>query len=365
MNLQDTILDNSLQSISIFCGIIFVGIVLKRFFSHQISGLIYRLIKRYTTGVSVKEFRDLLHKPMSLFVLLITLYLAFRQLHFPVEWEMPTEEKFGVRFIIWKGFILSLFLSLTWLLLRLVDFFGLVLLHRARLSDSKTDDQLIPFIKESIKVIAMIMSFFLMLGFIFHVNIASLIAGLGIGGLAIALAAKDTLENLLGSFTIFLDKPFSIGDVVKVNLVTGKVERIGFRSTQIRTQENTVVTIPNKQMTDAALENISMRKMIRASFPLTLRFETPQEKIEKFTHEILLVLQHHNNILGHPDPLVRFEKISDSGLELSVLFFVDTTDFEFFTKVREEILLKILSLAQQSEIRLDSKTPEFTINSKQ
>ena len=272
MNLQDTILDNSLQNIFIFSGIILTGIVLKRFFSHQISGLIYRLIKRYTTGVSVKEFRDLLHKPMSIFIMLITLYLAFRQLHFPLEWEIPTEEKFGVRYMIWKSFIFSLFLSLTWLLRRLVDFFGLVLMYRARLNNSKTDDQLIPFIKESIKVVVMIMSLFLQLGFIFHLNIASLVTGLGIGGLAIALAAKDTLENLLGSFAIFLDKPFSIGDVVKVNTATGKVERIGFRSTQIRTPENTIITIPNKQMTDVALENISMRKMIRATFPLLLRF---------------------------------------------------------------------------------------------
>jgi MscS family membrane protein len=364
MNLQDTFLDNSLQSIFLFTGIILTGMVLKRFFSHQISGLIYRLIKRYTTGVSVKEFRDILYKPMSLFILLVTLFIAFRQLHFPVEWEIPSEEKFGVRFILWKAFILSLFLSITWLLLRVVDFFGLVLLHRARLTNSKADDQLIPFIKESIKVIVLIMSFFLMLGTILHVNVASLIAGLGIGGLAIALAAKDTLENLLGSFAIFLDKPFSIGDTVKVNLLTGKVERIGFRSTQIRTQENTIITIPNKQMTDAALENISLRKMIRGAFTLTLRLDTPKEKIEHFSKKLLHSLSINNAILGSPVPLVRLEKISETGLELSVQFYVDTVEFDEFTKVRQEVLFTILNLAQEAAIRLDTKTPEFIVNSK-
>ncbi len=364
MNLQDTFLDNSMQSIFLFAGIILTGIILKRFFSHQISGLIYRLIKRYTTGVSVKEFRDILYKPMSLFILLITLFVAFRQLHFPIEWEVPSEEKFGVRFILWKAFILSLLLSITWLLLRVVDFFGLVLLHRARLTDSKADDQLIPFIKESIKVIVLIMSFFLMLGAIFHVNVASLIAGLGIGGLAIALAAKDTLENLLGSFAIFLDKPFSIGDTVKVNLLTGKVERIGFRSTQIRTQENTIITIPNKQMTDAALENISLRKMIRGAFSLSLRFETPNEKIEDFSKKILHLLSTNTAILGLPTPLVRLEKITETGLELSVQFYVNTIEFDEFTKVRQEVLFAILNLAQEAEIRLDTKTPEFIVNSK-
>src|SRR6185369_10292037 len=125
-------------------------------------------------------------------------------------------------------------------------------------------DQLVPFLREAIKIIIGVFSFFFILGAVFHINIASLIAGLGIGGLAFALAAKETLENLLGSFTIFLDKPFVVGDVVKVGSAEGTIENIGFRSTRIRTLEKTLLTVPNKKMVDAELDNLTERVVRRA-----------------------------------------------------------------------------------------------------
>src|SRR6185295_11619359 len=106
-----------------------------------------------------------------------------------------------------------------------------------------------------------------------------LIAGLGIGGLALALAAKETIENLFASFTIFLDKPFTIGDLVQVGSVTGKVESIGFRSTRIRTAEKSFVTVPNKKMVDVELENQSERFERRAYFTIGLTYATSNEEM--------------------------------------------------------------------------------------
>jgi MscS family membrane protein len=359
--LNQTFLDNSVESIIRFFSIILIGLVLKKFVSYQLSGLFYRLIKRHTKGVEIRKFQELLSKPVGLFIIFISIYIACKQIHYPVSWELPTEEKFGVRLIIWKIFQLSLVISLTWIILRVVDFFGLVLLERAHKTASRADDQLVPFVKESIKFIVVILSFFFMLAAIFHVNIVSLIAGLGIGGLAIALAAKDTLENLLGSFAIFLDKPFTIGDLIKIGNTTGRVERIGFRSTQIRTFERTVVTVPNKKMMDTELENVSLRSMIRAVFPLLLRFDTPVDKMELFIQKTKDLLNLHEHIEVDPAPLVRLARIGESGIELEVLFFVRTTDADFYVKVKEEILLKILRLAQELTIRFDAKAFELPV----
>lgn len=359
--LQQTIFDNSVVNIVWFFVILLSGIILKRFVSHQLSGLIYRFIKRYTEGVDVNAFRELLRKPVGVFIVLISFYLACKQLHYPAQWELPTEEKFGIRFIIWKIFLLSVFFSFTWIVLRLVDFFALVLSYRAKKTESKVDDQLIPFIKESIKFIVMSLSFFLMLGAIFHVNVASLIAGLGIGGLAFALAAKDTLENLLGSFAIFLDKPFTLGDVVKVGNVQGRVEKIGFRSTLIRTFEKTLISMPNKKMIDAELENVSMRRMIRALFPVYMKMDTAPEKIERFIEEGTNLLNDHNDIKDDPAPYIRFDKITDTGIEIQVLFFVETIDADYYQQVRQEILFGLLKIANKNQIRLDVKSGDVVI----
>jgi len=353
--LHYSIFDNSIENIFYFLIILLAGIVLKRFVSNQLSAIFYQFIRKYTSGVEIKKFQELLNKPVGLFIVFITLYFAFRQLHFPISWEMPAEEKFGLRFIVWKLFQISIMISLTWIILRFVDFFELVFLKRASKTDTKEGDQLIPFVKESIKFIIVIFSFFFMLAKIFEVNIVSLIAGLGIGGLAIALAAKDTLENLIGSFVIFLDKPFSIGDLVKVGNTQGRIEQIGFRSTKIRTMEKTIVTVPNKKMIDSELENISLRNMIRSTFPLIIRIDTPAEKIEKFIFSISEILTAHEHIEESPEPVVRLSKITDAGIEIESLFFVKTTDMDFFIKVREEILLKILRLAQSTDLNFESK----------
>jgi MscS family membrane protein len=234
----------------------------------------------------------------------------------------------------------------------------LVLVFRARKTISTTDDQLIPFIKDSLKFVVVLFSIFIVLGSILHVNVASLIAGLGIGGIAIALAAKETLENLLGSFTIFLDKPFTLGDQVRVGSSFGKVERIGFRSTQIRTQEKTLITVPNKKMIDMEVENISLREMIRAAYPLTIHYSTSASKTEELCSRLLAYLSNRDDVSELPAPIVRVERLSDSGIELNCLYFILDRDFEKFAASRAEILIQTLKISEELDIRLEAKQQE-------
>jgi MscS family membrane protein len=359
--LDQVYFENSIAAYLRFAGIILAAIIFKHYVSFQLSELFYKIIKNYSGEVDSKSLKNLLKKPVGILVILICIYFACKQLHFPASWHLQSEDKVGFRFIIWKLFVFSILVSVTWTILRVVDFFALVLIDRARKTESKVDDQIVPFIKESIKFLIVILSFFFVLGAIFKVNIASLIAGLGIGGIAIALAAKDTLENLFGSFAIFIDKPFTIGDLVKTGNVFGRVERIGFRSTEIRTLEKTIITLPNKKLIDAELENLSRRTMIRAMFPVVMRHETSTVAIEEFSKNAIQLITTHSDICKDPAPYIRLDKLTEYGIELQVFFFVNTTDADYYQIVKEELILKILGLVRQAEIRLDTRIMDNTI----
>ena len=211
--IQQKFLGNTVESYLWFIGIILAGLLFQKLISIFFSWCLYRLFKRYTLGVSLKEFQDLLTKPFRIFFILLTLYLAFDRLEFPHEWNLDPAEKPGLRMIVFTLFEISLLVSLTWIVLRLIDFAGLILMKRASRTEPRMDDQFVPYIKSGIKIMILLLSFFSILANIFHVNVVALIGGLGIGGLALALASKETVENLFGSVTIFLDKPFTVGVV--------------------------------------------------------------------------------------------------------------------------------------------------------
>ncbi|MDP4268467.1 MAG: mechanosensitive ion channel family protein, partial [Bacteroidota bacterium] len=311
-------LSNSIMQIILFGIFILIGLIFRRLFSKIFSRLLFRIFRSYSKEVSIDNFVDLLRKPIGLFILLVFIGLGFDRLTVPVEFHLVNSEKFGLLMIIEKFYVIMIIISIISVLLKLVDFFGLILLKKAEKNESKTDDQLIPFMVDSIKVVLVILGIFLILGSVFKLNIGSLIAGLGIGGLAIALAAKDTLENLLGSFTIFLDKPFTQGDLVKVGNITGVVEKVGFRSTRIRTLEKSFVTVPNKKMIDSELDNLSLRTSQRAKFTVNLSYSTSIDQIETIIRQIKNYLDNHQNI--NDDAVVSFSEFGTSYFEIMVIF---------------------------------------------
>jgi MscS family membrane protein len=253
--------------------------------------------------------------------------------------------------------------TVTWIILRVIDFFGLVLSHRAAANESKTDDQIVPFIKDAAKVLISIFSLFFILGAIFQLNVASLIAGLGIGGLAVALAAKESLENLLGSFTIFLDKPFTVGDLIKVGSLEGTVEKIGFRSTRIRTAEKSYVTVPNKKMVDSELDNLSMRMQRLVKFNMALSYGTKTEQVKKILHDIKTYLD-NNSIIIKDETIIRLHNFNETGINILVSYFVDTLEYKVYLNVREEINFKIMEIVEIHGSNFAHTTLDMLINKK-
>ena len=182
-------------------------------------------------------------------------------------------------------------------------------------------------------------------------NLNGLIAGLGVGGVIVTLAAQDTAKNLFGGAVIFLDKPFSVGDWIEVDKFEGTVEEITFRSTRIRTFENSVVNIPNAKMSDASVINWSKMEKRRYRTRLYLDLNTPLEKVEILIEKIKKILLKHEQI-EDDSIIVKFEEIVDNGIEIMISSYTDSVDFETYLQEREIINYKIMQIVREENIKL-------------
>lgn len=336
---------NPLSNYAWCVGILAFGILFRQLLSKGLSWMAYKVLRNYSKDdLGFKKFLELLKKPFGFFIAIITIYLAFSHLNFPAYWHIAPRDEWGLRMLLFRGMQTLIIISFTWIILRIVDFGGLILLQRAALTESKTDDQIIPFVKESVKIIVCIIALFSILGAVYNMNITSLIAGLGIGGLAIALAAKESLENLLGSFTIFFDKPFIIGDLIKVGNVEGNVEKIGFRSTRIRTLEKTFVTVPNKKLVDTELDNLTNREIRRVKFDFGLRVDTPPETLHQVINEIRLCINNHP--MRFEEVSVHLFELGSSAINIRVIYFVNAADWNTYMDMRQDINFNIIDIVK-------------------
>jgi len=236
-------------------------------------------------------------------------------------------------------------LAAVWSAFRLVDIFYVLLNEKAKKSENKFDDLLVPMISKSIKV------FVVVIGVIFtadnlNIDVTSLLAGLGLGGLAFALAAKDLLGNFFGSLTVLLDRPFHIGDWVIIGDVEGSVEEVGFRSTRIRTFYNSLITLPNSNLTTTTIDNMGARRYRRMKTMLGLTYDTPPEKIDAFcegARELVRLHPYMRKDYFH----VYFNQYNSASLDILVYVFWETPDWNTELRERHRFLLDILRLAKQ------------------
>jgi len=186
----------------------------------------------------------------------------------------------------------------------------------------------------------------------------SVLAGLGVGGLAVALAARDSLANLLGSMLIMIEKPFRVGHYVRVSGGEGTVENVGFRSTRIRTPDNSLISIPNNSVVNATVENLTLRIMRRQRFLIQVTYEIPREKLEELILGIKQLIADHP-MTNKSNFNVRFNDFGESSLNILVYFHIETTDYSAELESREEILLRIMDLAK--ELGIDFAFPTRTL----
>ncbi|QMU27722.1 mechanosensitive ion channel family protein [Adhaeribacter radiodurans] len=358
--LQQKFLGNTLENFIWFAGIMSFGYIFKTMLSQLLSGILYGFVKSYSVDVTKADFRRLLVTPLAFLTFLIFLYLAFDRLHYPTEFfGLPEKGNLGFKTITQRIYRIFLILSITWVILRLVDFFGMIFMKRAEKTISKLDDQLVPFFKDFTKIILVLIGFFVILGTVFYVDVTKLITGLGVGGLALAFAAKESIENLLASFTIFLDQPFVVGDLVQVGEITGVVEKIGFRSTRIRTLEKSYVTLPNKHMIDKPLDNLTLRTFRRVLFDVSVTYKTTSEQVRAIAAEIQTFIDNHPHT--NQDGRVRFNRLGSHSKDIMVQYFVDTMDWNEYINIKEEINYKIVEIVEKHQAEFALPTTSIVL----
>lgn len=193
-------------------------------------------------------------------------------------------------------------------------------------------------------------------------DVNGFIAGLGLGGLAFALAAKDALANIFGGLVIIMEKPFSIGEWISTPSVEGTVESISFRSTRVRAFDQAIITVPNSTLANEPITNYTRMGKRRIKFHLGLMYSTPPAKIQACVDAVKQMLKEHTEI--HPETVVvNFEKFSDSSLDIIIYCFTNTTEWTQYMDVRQEVNIRILQILEQLEISIAFPTRSILLES--
>lgn len=358
--LNHVILGNSISNYLFFFAILILGLAFKRIFSNSLSKLFFRLFEGSGGGTNPNNglvFISLLLRPIELLIMSIACYLAINQLNYPLNEVLFSRQitknntlshyEVTVIDIVDKLFLFFLILSVFWIILRIIDSVAHAFTHKSSLSESKTDDQIVPFVKELSKITTIIIGAFTIMGIVFNLNVATIIAGLGVGGIAIGLAAQDTLKNLLGSFTIFADKPFVVGDNVRIDKYEGTIEKVGFRSTLLRTIDKTLVIIPNNRIINDLLENLTLRNLRRVKFSIGLQYDTPSAKMIAISKEVVEFVNKHHATSN--DALVNFDSFGESSLDLQIRYYIEIVDYDEYMQIREEVNYKIMDIVARHD----------------
>ncbi|MBC7889904.1 MAG: mechanosensitive ion channel family protein [Ferruginibacter sp.] len=360
MNLLDSIyLDNTLGAWLMVAGIILLTLLLKRYLSRYLVSLFFRLVKKIWKTVSKQSFVNLVVGPFEWFLVILIAVFAIDKLNFPRK-LLYTLYGHTTADIIERAGAGIIIVSFILLVLRLTDFIAFVLQEKANLTDDARDNQLVVFLRDFLKVIIGIIGILLIIKACFNQPLGNLLTGLSIVGAALALGAKESLENLIASFIIFFDKPFFAGDTVKVNNIIGRVEKIGLRSTRILTGDKTIVTMPNKQMVDSIVDNWSMRTQRRAEIKLDLSVKTPVVKIENIIAELKVILNTNAQELS---PYSVFLKdIGKNGITIIIEYFTEPIDLNEFDTIKQSINLRVKTLLEHNDVEFAGEANRIIID---
>ena len=347
MNLDQQFLNNSLRSYIVIGAVFLVAFLVKRFISRFFASLIYTWIDKKNHSDLRKSHVHRLIIPIEQFLIYLVAVIVLYELQFPAQWNIHLYKltlQIVVEAIV-KLFFIILFIRVG---LRVLEFVAIILEEKAKLTNDQTDDQLILFFRDFFKVILYIIGFLLILHFVFNENIGNLVTSLSIVGAAVALSMRESLENIIASFIIFFDKPFTIGDLVKVNNFTGTIEKIGLRSTRIRTQDKTYISVPNKQMVDSIVDNISLRTERKIELDLQLNVNTTATQLAAYSQYIqneISQLKNVSNVMAY---------VSEVGKQYHVLHLECLVsmqlDFNEFIALKEKINVTAIQYANDNNI---------------
>lgn len=343
-------LDNPIRSYAIVLAVILFVVIVKRYLAKSIAMLIFQFIKSIWGTIERKSFINLVAKPLGFFLAVLVSVIALYKLNFPKDLDVDIYHM-TVKELLHGFGSLVIILSFIRLLLRVIDFIAIILTIRADRTPDMTDNQLIVFFKDFFKVVIIIIGLLMLLKFTFGYHISNLLTGLSIVGAAIALALRESLENLIASFIIFFDKPFQVGNVVRIHTYSGTVEKIGLRSTKIRTDQKTFITVPNKQMVDSILDNLSLLTQRRGDLRLEISPLTTASAVDELLKRIRIIVGRKEI----ENARVVLSDITSSGFIVVVEYYTGPVAFDEFIIVKQDVNFAILKLIEEMKIEMTNK----------
>lgn len=345
---EGTFLNISFGQFAIALGILIFSLLIKKLLGQLFLRVLCPFAARTKSDYDDKILLAL-RKPIEFLVVIIGLFIAIQTLQLPTS---PINLRmFGEALV-----KLLVTFDIAWALFNLVAVIDTLLNRWAGKTESDLDDHIVPFIRKSLRVFIVIMAVIMAIQNLGY-SISGLLASLGIGGLAVALAAKDTLANVFGSIMILLDRPFGIGDWVKTGDLEGDIEEIGFRSTKIRTFAKTLITVPNSVIANQSVDNISRMPKRRIKLTVGITYDTSPAQMREAVENIRELLRTHPAI-DQEFWLVNFTDFGASSLDIMIYCFTTTTVWGEYLDARQDLSLKIMDILEEMglEIAFPSRT---------
>lgn len=323
------------EYIKIILGIIIFIIVL--LIRNKLSKSILTFIGKICFNQSDKEQKrssliKSLHKPLSYFFMILGLFVAIY-----INVNKP---------VILKSFKILTILIICWAIVNYLSDNLFLLFHFGENANDKMNTTAIKFISNIMKILIIAFAVVMIISELGY-NINGLLTGIGVGGLAVSLAAQDAVSNLISGFIIIFDKPFIVGDLIQTPSFVGTVENVTMRSTKVRTLEDSVVTIPNSTLTDSAIINLSRMNKRRIELELGLLYSTPNELLEKCRDKVKNYLIENEDIMEEP-VRVYFSKLDDSSLNINVVCYTKTSDFDEYLNILNDLNFKIKEIIEEN-----------------
>ena len=330
--------------------IIAIGIILFfRIFSGSFSYIIIRMFK-IKDNKAKKIKQSAFYSPLKVFFIILGFYLAI------VFLKKPLDISNEVMIIAYRTFIIITTIVFAKGLATSFTPKSSLYKKMKEKTNPNVEDSMFDFALKVIRFIIYIVAGFIIIS-VLGINLNGLVAGLGLGGVIITLAAQDTAKNLFGGLVVFLDKPFVVGDWIQMDNFEGTVEDITFRSTRVRTFENSIANIPNSIIANASIINWSKMEKRRYKTNLCIELNTPLEKLETFKNKVEDMLQSREAIYDD-SIIVKFDNITDNGLNVLICSYTGSVDYNSYLSEREDINYKIMKILHEENIELayDTKT---------
>ena len=353
---------NELWRFTLLLGILVATLVVGRLVRYFIERAATRLEQKEGVGLT-EMFLQCLSRPASVAVFAAGAFAARLSLRFDLT---GLEQGFSKQtYALWGKVSTALaVMAVAYLIYRLVDIVEHYLKKVTERTETALDDMLVPVVRKSLRVFIAVISVLFVADNVLDMELGALLATAGVGGLAVALAAKETIANFFGSINIFADQPFQVNERIRVEGVDGTVENVGFRSTRIRTLDGHQVSIPNSKIANEVVENIGRRPFIKRVANLGVTYDTPPDKVERAVEIVkdILAQTEEVNRDGKLPPRVYFTEFKDYYLNILVIYWITPPDYWMFVEVNQRVNLAIMRAFAAEGIEFAFPTQTLIVN---